>query len=496
MSREKLGSRLGFIMLSAGCAIGIGNVWKFPYVVGENGGGIFVLIYLLFLAILGIPVLTMEFSIGRAAQKSPVRMYQQLEPKGTKWHIHGKVAMAGGYMLMMFYTTVAGWMVRYFVSTATGELSGLDSEGVSAQFGSMLSDAPMMILYMAIVIAAAVIVCSIGLKNGLERVTKVMMLALLAIMVRLAINSFFVPGGEKGLAFYLMPDIDEVKEVGIGSIIVNAMNQAFFTLSLGIGAMAIFGSYIGKERALLGESVNVALLDTLVALSSGLIIFPACFAYNVDVNSGPSLIFITLPNIFNNLPGGRIWGSLFFVFMSFAALSTVIAVFENIITMTVELGSWTRKKSLLVNLVLIFVLSLPAILGFNLLSGFQPFGDGSSVMDLEDFLVSYNILPLGSLVYVLFCVRKNGWGWEKFLAEVNEGTGLKLPGWLRGYMAYVVPTLICLIYLKGYYDMFAGKGTGTLIGWMAFAVLLLAVIFWVCFSVGKKPAAKAETKSK
>ena len=329
MSREKLGSRLGFIMLSAGCAIGIGNVWKFPYVVGENGGGIFVMIYLLFLAILGIPVLTMEFSIGRAAQKSPVRMYQQLEPKGTKWHIHGKVAMAGGYMLMMFYTTVAGWMVRYFVSTATGELSGLDSEGVSAQFGSMLSDAPMMILYMAIVIAAAVIVCSIGLKNGLERVTKVMMLALLAIMVLLAINSFFVPGGEKGLAFYLMPDINEVNEAGIGSIIVNAMNQAFFTLSLGIGAMAIFGSYIGKERTLLGESVNVALLDTLVALSSGLIIFPACFAYNVDVNSGPSLIFITLPNIFNNLPGGRIWGSLFFVFMSFAALSTVLAVFEE-----------------------------------------------------------------------------------------------------------------------------------------------------------------------
>lgn len=449
MSREKLGSRLGFILLSAGCAIGIGNVWKFPYVVGENGGGIFVLIYLLFLAILGIPVLTMEFSIGRAAQKSPVRMYQQLEPKGTKWHIHGNVAMAGGYMLMMFYTTVAGWMVRYFVSTAMGELSGLDSEGVSAQFGSMLSDAPMMILYMAIVIAAAVIVCSIGLKNGLERVTKVMMLALLAIMVLLAINSFFVPGGEKGLAFYLMPNIDEVKEVGIGSIIVNAMNQAFFTLSLGIGAMAIFGSYIGKERTLLGESVNVALLDTLVALSSGLIIFPACFAYNVDVNSGPSLIFITLPNIFNNLPGGRIWGSLFFVFMSFAALSTVLAVFEEITACTQDLFGWGRKKACIVNGILLFVLSLPCCLGFNLLSFIQPFGEGSTIMDLEDFLVSNIILPLGSLVMILFCTTKKGWGWDNYIAEANTGKGLRLRKFLRGYMTYVLPAMVLVLFVIG-----------------------------------------------
>lgn len=449
MSREKLGSRLGFILLSAGCAIGIGNVWKFPYVVGENGGGIFVLIYLLFLAILGIPVLTMEFSIGRAAQKSPVRMYQQLEPKGTKWHIHGKVAMAGGYMLMMFYTTVAGWMVRYFVSTATGELSGLDSEGVSAQFGSMLSDAPMMILYMAIVIAAAVIVCSIGLKNGLERVTKVMMLALLAIMLLLAINSFFVPGGEKGLAFYLMPDIDEVNEAGIGSIIVNAMNQAFFTLSLGIGAMAIFGSYIGKERTLLGESVNVALLDTLVALSSGLIIFPACFAYNVDVNSGPSLIFITLPNIFNNLPGGRIWGSLFFVFMSFAALSTVLAVFEEITACTQDLFGWGRKKACIVNGILLFVLSLPCCLGFNLLSFIQPLGEGSTIMDLEDFLVSNLILPLGSLVMILFCTTKKGWGWDNYIAEANTGKGLRLRKFLRGYMTYVLPAMVLVLFVIG-----------------------------------------------
>ena len=431
MGREKLGSRMGFILLSAGCAIGIGNVWKFPYIVGENGGGIFVLIYLIFLAILGIPVLTMEFSIGRAAQKSPVRMYQELEPRGTKWHIHGKVAMAGAYLLMMFYTTVAGWMIRYFVSTATGEMSGLDADVVAGQFSNMLSDAPMMILYMGVVVLAAVLVCSIGLKNGLERVTKVMMLALLAIMVVLAVNSFFLPGGDAGLAFYLMPDVQEVQKIGIGNIIVNAMNQAFFTLSLGIGAMAIFGSYIGKERSLLGESVNVALLDTLVAIASGLIIFPACFAYGVDVNSGPGLIFITLPNIFNNLPMGRLWGSLFFVFMSFAALSTVLAVFEEIVACTQDLFGWGRKKACIINGILLFVLSLPCCLGFNVLGFIQPMGEGTTIMDLEDFIVSNLILPLGSLVIILFCVLKKGWGWDNYMNEVNTGRGLKMKGFMR-----------------------------------------------------------------
>ena len=449
MGREKLGSRLGFILLSAGCAIGIGNVWKFPYVVGENGGGIFVLIYLVFLAILGIPVLTMEFSIGRAAQKSPVRMYQQLEPKGTRWHIHGKAAMAGGYLLMMFYTTVAGWMVRYFVMTAAGEMSGLDSAGVADKFSAILSDAPMMILYMGIVIAAAVLVCSIGLKNGLERVTKVMMLALLAIMIVLAANSFFMPGGKAGLAFYLMPDMEAVSRVGIGNIIVNAMNQAFFTLSLGIGAMAIFGSYIGKERSLLGESVNVALLDTVVAISSGLIIFPACFAYGVDVNSGPSLIFITLPNIFNDLPLGRLWGSLFFVFMSFAALSTVLAVFEEITACTQDLFGWGRKKACVINGVLLFVLSLPCCLGFNVLSFIQPLGEGTNIMDLEDFLVSNLILPLGSLVIILFCVLKKGWGWENFLSEANSGKGLKMKKFMKGYMTYVLPVMVFALFVIG-----------------------------------------------
>lgn len=449
MGREKLGSRLGFILLSAGCAIGIGNVWKFPYIVGENGGGIFVLIYLIFLAILGIPVLTMEFSIGRAAQKSPVRMYQELEPRGTKWHIHGKVAMAGAYLLMMFYTTVAGWMIRYFVSTATGEMSGLDADGVAGQFSNMLTDAPMMILYMGVVVLAAVLVCSIGLKNGLERVTKVMMLALLAIMVVLAVNSFFLPGGDAGLAFYLMPDVQEVQKIGIGNIIVNAMNQAFFTLSLGIGAMAIFGSYIGKERSLLGESVNVALLDTLVAIASGLIIFPACFAYGVDVNSGPGLIFITLPNIFNNLPMGRLWGSLFFVFMSFAALSTVLAVFEEIVACTQDLFGWGRKKACIINGILLFVLSIPCCLGFNVLGFIQPMGEGTTIMDLEDFIVSNLILPLGSLVIILFCVLKKGWGWDNYMNEVNTGRGLKMKGFMRGYMTYVLPVLVLALFIIG-----------------------------------------------
>ncbi len=449
MGREKLGSRLGFILLSAGCAIGIGNVWKFPYIVGENGGGIFVLIYLIFLAILGIPVLTMEFSIGRAAQKSPVRMYQELEPRGTKWHIHGKVAMAGAYLLMMFYTTVAGWMIRYFVSTATGEMSGLDADGVAGQFSNMLTDAPMMILYMGVVVLAAVLVCSIGLKNGLERVTKVMMLALLAIMVVLAVNSFFLPGGDAGLAFYLMPDVQEVQKIGIGNIIVNAMNQAFFTLSLGIGAMAIFGSYIGKERSLLGESVNVALLDTLVAIASGLIIFPACFAYGVDVNSGPGLIFITLPNIFNNLPMGRLWGSLFFVFMSFAALSTVLAVFEEIVACTQDLFGWGRKKACIINGILLFVLSMPCCLGFNVLGFIQPMGEGTTIMDLEDFIVSNLILPLGSLVIILFCVLKKGWGWDNYMNEVNTGRGLKMKGFMRGYMTYVLPVLVLALFIIG-----------------------------------------------
>ena len=454
MSREKLGSRLGFILLSAGCAIGIGNVWKFPYIVGQNGGGLFVLIYLAFLAILGIPVLTMEFAVGRAAQKSPVKMYQQLEPKGSKWHIHGVAAMIGSYILLMFYTTVAGWMLRYFFATASGELSGLNTAGISSHFDSVLADAPMMLVFVAIVLAAAVLICSIGLKNGLERVTKVMMLALLAIMVILAVNSFFMDGGEAGLAFYLKPNFEDVKELGIGNVIVNAMNQAFFTLSLGMGGMAIFGSYIGKDRSLLGESVNVALLDTFVAFSSGLIIFPACFAYGVDVDSGPSLIFLTLPNIFNNIPIGRLWGSLFFVFMSFAALSTVLAVFEEITACIEDLTGWSRRKCCIFNGILLLVLSVPCCLGFNAWGGFQPLGEGTNIMDIEDFIVSNLVLPLGSLVLILFCTMKKGWGWNNYINEVNTGKGLKLKKFMRGYMTYILPVMVIIIFVIGIVQKF------------------------------------------
>lgn len=455
MGREKLGSRLGFLLLSAGCAIGIGNVWKFPYIVGQNGGGLFVLIYLFFLIIFGVPVLTMEFSLGRAAQRSPAKMYEQLEPKGTKWHIHGKVTLAGCYLLMMFYTTVAGWMLRYFVSTASGEFVGMDATAIADHFTNDVQGDPVaMIGYMAIVVIVGVIVCIIGVKNGLERVTKFMMLALLAIMVVLAINSFTMPGGGEGLAFYLMPDFKALEEVGIANILVNAMNQAFFTLSIGMGSMAIFGSYIGKERSLLGESVNVALLDTFVAIASGLIIFPACSAYGVDVNSGPGLIFITLPNIFNNIPLGRLWGSLFFVFMSFAALSTVLAVFECIIANTTDLFGWSRKKACIINGILLFVLSVPCCLGFNVLSGIQPLGADSSIMDLEDLLVSNFMLPIGALVFILFCVLKKGWGWDNFTEEANTGKGLKVKRFMKGYTTFILPAMVIFVFVMGIIGLF------------------------------------------
>ena len=450
MGRDKLGSRLGFILLSAGCAIGIGNVWKFPYVVGQNGGGLFVLIYLFFLVILGIPVLTMEFSIGRAAQKSPAKMYEQLEPKGSKWHLHGKVSLIGCYLLMMFYTTVAGWMLKFFVSTASGEIVGMDTAAVENHFNvDVLGDPVSLIAYMGIVVAIGVAVCLIGVQNGLEKVTKIMMLALLAIMVVLAVNSFTLPGGAEGLSFYLMPDLSVIEKVGITNILVSAMNQAFFTLSIGMGSMAIFGSYIGKYRSLLGESVNVALLDTFVAVASGLIIFPACSAYGVDVTSGPKLLFITLPNIFNNIPLGRLWGSLFFVFMSFAALSTVLAVFECIIANTIDLWGLSRKKACIINGILLFLLSVPCCLGFNILSGFQPLGAGSTILDLEDTAVSNFILPLGSFVFILFCVTKKGWGWDNFVNEANTGKGLKIKRFMKGYMTYVLPVLVMFVFIMG-----------------------------------------------
>jgi NSS family neurotransmitter:Na+ symporter len=454
MRRERLGSRLGFILLSAGCAIGIGNVWKFPYMVGQNGGGFFVLIYLFFLIVLGVPVMTIEFSMGRASRKSPAKMYQELEPEGTKWHWHGIAALVGNYILMMFYTTVCGWMLRYFVDMARGAFTGLDSSGVGEHFELMLGEGRMQVLYMGISVVLGFLVCSAGLQNGLEKITKIIMTALLVIMIVLAVNSIFMDGGREGLKFYLLPDVRRIKETGIAKVIVSAMNQAFFTLSLGMGAMAIFGSYIDKERSLMGEAVNVALLDTFVAVASGLIIFPSCFAYDVEVTSGPSLIFITLPNIFNNIPLGRLWGSLFFVFMSFAAFSTVLTVFEGIIACTMDITGWSRKKSCLINCVTMFLLSLPCALGFNVLSGFKPFGEGSTVLDLEDFIVSNVILPIGALCMVLFCTTQKGWGWDNFVSEANTGKGIKVKKFMKPYMSYVLPVVITALFIVSIYNFF------------------------------------------
>ena len=454
MERETLKSRLGFILLSAGCAIGIGNVWKFPYIAGQGGGGAFVLFYLIFLVILGLPIMTMEFAVGRASRKSPVRAYQALEKPGQKWHIHGYFTLIGCYLLMMFYTTVAGWMLHYFYMTATGKLAGLNAEQVAGKFTEMLAGPATMTFWMVFVVVVSILVCAKGLQSGLERVTKGMMIALLLIMVVLAVNSLFMPGAKEGLSFFLVPDFTRMQEVGVVNTLVSAMNQAFFTLSLGIGAMSIFGSYIGKEHSLLGESVRIVVLDTFVAITAGLIIFPACFTYHVDQTSGPSLIFITLPNIFANMSMGRLWGSLFFLFMAFAAMSTVLAVFENIICCGMELTGCSRKKSSLVNLVLIILLSMPCVLGYNLWAwdGFAVFG--GAVLDVEDFLVSNLFLPLGSLVYLLFCVTRYGWGWQNYKKEVNTGEGLKVQDWMRGYLTYVLPLIVVFIFAFGLYDKF------------------------------------------
>ena len=454
MERETLKSRLGFILLSAVCAICIGNVWKFPYIAGQGGGGAFVLFYLIFLVILGLPIMTMEFAVGRASRKSPVRAYQALEKPGQKWHIHGYFTLIGCYLLMMFYTTVAGWMLHYFYMTAVGKLAGLNAEQVAGKFTEMLASPATMTFWMVFVVVVSILVCAKGLQSGLERVTKGMMIALLLIMVVLAVNSLFMPGAKEGLSFFLVPDFARMQEVGVVNTLVSAMNQAFFTLSLGIGAMSIFGSYIGKEHSLLGESVRIVVLDTFVAITAGLIIFPACFTYHVDQTSGPSLIFITLPNIFANMSMGRLWGSLFFLFMAFAAMSTVLAVFENIICCGMELTGCSRKKSSLVNLVLIILLSMPCVLGYNLWAwdGFAVFG--GAVLDVEDFLVSNLFLPLGSLVYLLFCVTRYGWGWQNYKKEVNTGKGLKVQDWMRGYLTYVLPLIVVFIFAFGLYDKF------------------------------------------
>ncbi len=450
MEREKLGSRMGFILLSAGCAIGIGNVWRFPYIAGMYGGGMFVLFYLLFLIAMGVPVMTMEFAVGRASRKSVIRSFAELEKPGQKWHLHGYLGMAGNYLLMMFYSTVAGWMLYYFYQMLAGGFTGKDKEQVADMFQGMLEDPTVLTLLMVIIVVTGILICSFGLQKGVERITKVMMTLLLFIIVVLAVRSMTLEGGIEGLRFYLMPDVARMQEVGIPETITAAMNQAFFTLSLGIGSMAIFGSYIDKSRSLLGESVNIAILDTFVAFVSGLIIFPTCFAFDISPDMGPSLIFITLPNIFNHMAGGRVWGTLFFVFMTFAAFSTILAVFENIISCGMDFFHWSRKKSCLVNLVALIVLSLPCVFGYNLWSSIQPLGEGSSILDLEDFMVSNVILPVGSLIYLLFCVTRYGWGFDHYLKEANTGEGLKISRGVRFYVTFILPVLLLVLIVKGW----------------------------------------------
>lgn len=482
--REKFGSRLGFILVSAGCAIGLGNVWKFPYICGQNGGAAFILVYLLCLIGFGLPILICEFAIGRKSRKSIVKAFDELEPKNTRWHRFGKFGIAGNYLLMMFYTMVAGWMLAYAYRMIRGNMAGISTEAAKTEFGMMTGNPGELLFWTIIVIAVSFGVCAKGLQNGVEKITKVMMLLLIGLMVVLAVNSVFLPNAIEGVKFYLIPDFGKMIDNGVGTVIFNAMSHAFFTLSVGMGSMEIFGSYLNKDRKLLGEAGNVLVLDTFVALTAGFIIIPACFAYGIEPDAGPSLLFITLPTVFGHMKAGMVWGTLFFIFMTFAALSTVIAVFENIIAMTMEATGWSRTKTVWINLGLITVLSLPAILGFNMLSFIEPLGAKTNLMDLEDFIVSYNILPLGSLLFVLFSVKKNGWGFDNFLAEVNEGKGKAFPKALRGYMTYVIPTLIIIIYLKGYYDFFAAQAASVRIFWMVVAVLFLALV--MSFTISKK----------
>ncbi len=453
-NRERFSSRLGFILISAGCAVGLGNVWRFPYITGQYGGAAFVLVYLLFLVLLGLPIMVMEFAVGRASQKSAARSFHVLEPAGTKWHLQGYACMAGNYLLMMFYTTVGGWMAAYIFKTLTGEFKGLDSDGVAAVFNDMLARPGYMTFWMVLVVLLSFFICSLGLQKGVERITKAMMSCLFLILLILCIRSVTLPGASEGLRFYLIPDFTRFTENGVGNTIFAAMGQAFFTLSLGIGAMAIFGSYIGKDHTLTGETINICLLDTLVAFLAGLIIFPSCFAFGVDPGQGPGLVFITLPNIFNQMVGGRIFGVLFFVFMTFAAQSTIIAVFENIISFSMDLFGTSRKKTVLINGIAIILLSLPCVFGFNIWSGFHPLGAGSTIQELEDFIVSNNLLPQGCMVYLLFCTSRYGWGWKNFLAEADTGKGVKFPAWARVYVSYILPLIVLFIFIMGYYQKF------------------------------------------
>lgn len=456
--REKFSSRLGFILISAGCAIGLGNVWRFPYITGKYGGAAFVLIYLLFLLLLGLPIMVMEFSVGRASQLSAVRSFHKLEPKGTKWHLYGYGAMIGNYLLMAFYTTVGGWLIAYVYKMAKGEFVGVDSSYITSSFSTMLQSPMYMTICMVVTVLICFGVCSMGLRNGVEKINKIMMLCLLLLIFVLVGRAVTLDGAAEGIAFYIKPDFSKLYEApgGLFESIFAAMGQAFFTLSLGIGALAIFGSYIGRERSLTGEAISITVLDTFVALMSGMIIFPACSAFGIQADSGPNLLFITLPNIFNQMAGGRIWGTLFFIFMAAAAFSTIIAVFENIICFGMDLWGWSRKKTILFNLFFILIISMPCVLGFNLWSGFQVPHVGN-IQDLEDFIVSNNLLPLGSMVYLLFCTSRYGWGWKNFIAEADAGEGLKFPAALRVYVTWILPAIVFFIFIMGYIQKFGAK---------------------------------------
>ena len=449
MKRESFKSRIGFLLVSAGCAIGIGNVWRFPYVTGENGGGLFVLLYLLFLIIMGLPVLTMELAVGRASRKSAVLGYKELEKKGSKWHIHGWISILGCYVLMMYYTTVSGWMVSYFFKFLKGDFTkGMSAEDTKAAFGNLLSDPKQMTFWMILTVVLGFFVCSRGLQNGLEKISKFMMSALLILIVVLAIHSITLSGAAEGVKFYLVPNMKSVSNVGLKNIITAAMNQAFFTLSLGVAAMEIFGSYMSKDFTLAGEGIKICGLDTFVAIMSGLIIFPACFSYGVEVDAGPSLIFVTLPNVFVNMAGGRVWGCLFFLFMTFASFSTVIAVFENIMSFCMDMFGWSRNKAAAVNGIIILAASMPCVLGYNIWKNLHLIG-GRDVLDSEDFIVSNLLLPIGSLVYLMFCVTKWGWGFDKYIDEANTGKGIKICKKLKLYFQFILPILIIFILIQG-----------------------------------------------
>lgn len=452
--REKFSSRLGFILISVGCAVGLGNVWRFPHIVGKYGGALFVLIYLAFLLLLGLPIMVCEFAVGRASQKSVAKSFSVLEPSGTKWHAYGYIALIANYVLMMFYTTVGGWMLSYVAKSMSGVLSNATPEVAGQVFEQMTQNPYEMTFWMVLVVLLSFGVCSLGLQKGVERITKVMMSCLFVIIAILVVRSVTLEGADKGLKFYLIPNLDAIRQYGAAEVIFAAMGQAFFTLSIGIGSMSIFGSYIGKDRSLVGESINICVLDTVVAICAGFIIFPACSAFGVDPGEGPKLVFVTLPGVFNQMPLGTLWEGLFFIFMSFAAVSTVIAVFENIISFCIDKWGMSRKKAVLINLVLIILLSLPCVLGFNVLSFIKPLGEGSNIQDLEDFIVSNNLLPLGSLIFVMFCTSKKGWGWDNFIEEANTGKGLKFPKAAKFYVKYILPVIILLVFFVGYYQKF------------------------------------------